>query len=101
MIVSRELECAIRNAAEDNDFQIRENYSGRGMFGRECFGVVTDESVGKVIAAIIRNIDDFDVVEEFARVLEDLRTDSMGLSAIIYFPGWNLPEEVEDEDDED
>lgn len=98
MIVSRELENAIRNAADNCGFAIRSDYSGRGMFGQECFGIVAN-SIGKVVASILRNIDDPDVIEEFARVLENLHTDSMGKSNIFYFPNWKL-EETEEEDDE-
>lgn len=97
MIVSRELENAIRNAADDCGFAIRSDYSGRGMFGQECFGIVAN-SVGKVVASILRNIDDPDVIEEFSDVLENLHTDSMGKSSIFYFPNFRFGEEEEDDD---
>ena len=92
MILSRELEDVIREAACNSGFSIRSDYSGRGMFGRECFGVVADASVGKFVATILRYIDDSDILEELSRLLEDMRTDSMGLSTIFYFPNWELEE---------
>lgn len=96
MIVSRELENAIRNAADNCGFAIRSDYSGRGMFGQECFGIVAN-SIGKVVASILRNIDDPDVIEEFAGVLENLHSDSMGLSSIFYFPNFEFGEEEDDD----
>ena len=97
MFISRELESAIRIASEDCGFSIREDYSGRGMFGKTCLGIVAN-NIGKAVAAILRNIDDPDVIEEFAGVLENLHTDSMGKSSIFYFPNFEFGE-TEDEDD--
>lgn len=62
-----------------------EGYSGRAMYGETCFGVVCD-SPGKFAlfcAALGSSADDWDFVNS-------VRTDSMGLSTIYYFPGYEL-----------
>lgn len=67
--------------------QVRERYSGRCMYGRECPGVVTTDgtSVMALVAEIVGNCADEyrdDLVEAFRRA----STDAMGLDEIIYFP---------------
>lgn len=84
---------------EEEGLRVRDNYSGRCMFGETCFGIV----VGNVATAVydvseaLRGIiiaerrDDVDLAKEAADVLEEgelteCRTDNMGLDYIIYFP---------------
>lgn len=69
-----------------------QSYSGRGMFGRSCVGVVldgnqTEFSVGAALAVALGP----DVV--------DLRvsSDSMGLWRILYFPNVRWPGSDEDD----
>ena len=52
--------------------QLREHYSGRGMFGRTCLGIVTD-SPKLVISAAER------------RRIVGASIDNMGLSYIVYW----------------
>lgn len=55
---------------------LREAYSGRGMFGRKCYGVVTDQSEK--------------LIESAAEMgLTGVNTDSMGLDVIVYWPQVN------------
>ena len=88
------------------DDDIRNDYSGRAMYGAECFGVTTDQPqlVGlAIVTALIEaangDIDADYAVAEAARIVGAARTDSMGRSTIIYFPGWQLA--TEDDDDRD
>jgi hypothetical protein len=83
----------VSDAAYDADLDvadaIRTDYSGRGMFGRECFGIVYD-SLGQLLdfaAALGRRAeaDDLDV-----SWLSNARRDSMGMSSIAYWPGVTL-----------
>lgn len=70
------------------DCEIRADYSGRAMFGDECFGIVhngADVLIGVAFACLIG--DDYLVAAELAQAA---RTDSMGRSTITYFPGWTL-----------
>lgn len=84
---------------EEEGLQVRDNYSGRCMFGETCFGVVVDNLATAVydVSEVLREIiiaerrDDPDLAKEAADMLEDgklteCRTDNMGLDYIIYFP---------------
>lgn len=84
---------------EEEGLQVRDNYSGRFMFGETCFGVVVDNIATAVsdVSEALREIiiaehrDDLDLAKEAADMLEDgklteCRTDNMGLDYIIYFP---------------
>ena len=72
---------------------IRESYSGRGMYGAECFGLVvaSEREAFKAILAMVAEdlIDIFDA----SRLVDDLRVDSMGMSSIVYFEGWSLSDD--------
>lgn len=90
-------------AAKETEFRVR-NYSGRGMYGRNCLGVV-GESVGTIIADILKEatylLGDEDDPMQAMRDLMDLcgeyRTDNMGLSMIVYWPDINFGEEDNEE----
>lgn len=74
-------------------------YSGRGMFGRTCLGLVTSLS-GWALANEVRSALDYTVYAEQEDFLDYLLTheptvDSMGLDMIYYWPGL----QVEDEED--
>lgn len=78
----------IRNfVAENEQYELYENYSGRGMFGKTCLGVVTREGdsymnfLMKLTQYLFRQgIDD----EELS--LEGTSVDSLGLDTVVYFP---------------
>lgn len=80
----------IADYCESNELEFRTDYSGRGMFGKTCVGVVCDDPISTVveIADAIRD-NGFDCA---STELGAIRQDSMGLSRIIYFP--NLCKEV-------
>ena len=74
---------------------IRAKYSGRGMYGGECFGIVCD--VGEFAlfcAALGSSADDWDFVGR-------AQSDGMGLSTIWYFPGVTTDGKDDDDDDDD
>ena len=58
-----------------------ERYSGRGMLGAQCVGVVTADRCGLQSAALRSGI---------VSVI-DFRSDSLGLDTIVYWPGIQLP----------
>ena len=75
--------------------ELREDYSGRGMYGNTTIGVVVNEgSLIDVLAAVISNascfieadgedeLDIYDLGERFD--VRHLRQDSMGLGFILY-----------------
>lgn len=101
--VSAKLSKQIIEACHDIGHEIRNDYSGRCMYGERCFGIETD---GKIPTDIIffvareyidelamEDVED-DTLEDLERVFQDMRSDSMGLGMIYYFPGWQLDEEV-------
>jgi len=76
-------------AAGLSEEDIRWDYSGRGMYGRECVGLTCSESemfgfIGEVARAT--EDDDWDWVK-------DVRSDSMGLDTIWYWPNVSVEEE--------
>lgn len=76
------------------DNQLRPDYSGRAMYGADCLGFVYDD-LGEV----------FEFVAALSAIVEDdswsttARQDSMGRSSIVYWPGVqviNITEEDEE-----
>ena len=63
---------------------IREAYSGRGMYGKTCFGLDVDnhQAAYRFFAAAGQMLDE-DVAVDLA---ESANWDSMGLGIIVYFP---------------
>lgn len=89
-----DLEMAANEANVDNDEDtLRWEYSGRGMYGRKCPGLVGDVSklaslfVALTQQAVEYERDDFDygVVMDLA---EDTVEDSMGRQSIFYWPSF-------------
>jgi hypothetical protein len=79
---------------ESEGFDLREDYSGRGMFGRECIGLTGD--VTDLVRFTLRITDP----ENEWRVsnnewLLDIRSDSMGYDMIFYWPAVSVEKEEE------
>lgn len=78
---------------EDSDYEVRfrNDYSGRGMYGRRCIGIVGSEKGCKqVVAEVLKQAHsdpssdlEFDTV---ADTLLDYDRDSMGRDIIMYWP---------------
>jgi hypothetical protein len=90
---------ALDESAEDVASTIREDYSGRGDHGVQCFGLVLDVPVAmllvQVAACISEEYEDRDeratMMDNLINLTDDMREDSMGRSSTIaYFPGWTL-----------
>ncbi|AFM10457.1 hypothetical protein PIS_068 [Saccharomonospora phage PIS 136] len=87
--------CGLLNLDSDN---IRTDYSGRGMAGDTCLGIVVDDytnatQVGAALMMLVlaekQDNDDFDALydgDDLLEVLGRTRTDSMGLDQIVYWP---------------
>jgi hypothetical protein len=76
-------------AGLDPDEAIRTNYSGRGMYGRQCLGLVYDslsELLGFVAYFANENMDHLDWIS-------GVRQDSMGRSMIAYWPNVGVGED--------
>lgn len=83
-------ECDIELDPEED---VRVDYSGRGMYGASCFGIVTDDPglLLKLGAALQGLYLVEELRGELARELLEAMSasvsqDSMGLSSIVYFP---------------
>lgn len=81
----------IRQADMATDAQIYYDYSGRGMYGEECFGLTCDNP-GQY-ATFLLVMAQFGEQELAEQLAEATRTDSMGFQTIYYFPGWQIAEE--------
>lgn len=94
---------------EDNDENIRESYSGRGMYGSDCLGVVVSNNsdVTKVhlIMALVMEMDEEEPsdpkfsAEDVLDVLDSapaFTTDNMGYDIIVYWRGITVEKEDED-----
>lgn len=71
------------------------SYSGRGMYGQKCLGVVIDNAFGKFFADLFGEAkyldkNKFEVIQE---AFNSMKTDSMGLGTIVYFENVEYIEE--------
>jgi hypothetical protein len=78
---------AIVQAADDLGIEakLREEYSGRGMYGKCTAGIVVSDLTSIIAAAAQagRDMDD-DEAADFIDALDKLKTDGMGRSIIVY-----------------
>jgi hypothetical protein len=83
----------------DPDVTFRPNYSGRGMYGRTCVGVVHND--GNTPAAFLYILAD-ELGMDFLDLLSSIGSaqDGMGLSTVTYFSGITVAG-AQDEDEED
>jgi hypothetical protein len=75
-----------------DDGTLRRDYSGRGMYGKRCFGfVVKPGETLKLGAAIVLALqtEDGSLTDAF-ELLNDARTDDMTWDIIVYFPNATL-----------
>lgn len=61
------------------------NYSGRGMFGKQCVGIVCRDNLLETIVKLCDYLYDCEV-ESVADALGNICRDSLGKDTIIYFP---------------
>ena len=69
----------LREEAEKHLVCVREDYSGRAMYGRKCFGIVGSQwSLAEVVGWARERLAGIDIPQP--------KTDSMGLDDIWYWP---------------
>lgn len=104
----------IRHIVEDEECSIYEQYSGRGMYGANCFGITIPRHAGASVVTIIMRVmaeiknptwlgkaeteDDLD--NEMLEADWKMSSDNLGLDMIYYFPNILWPEEEETEEDD-
>lgn len=93
--ISPKLSNLISYVVQDFDMEIRTEYSGRGMYGATCFGLVFDGTPGQFFAAFVQCMEgaDFELYQQVADLFDQMETDSLGWDTIYYFPGWCMDEE--------
>jgi hypothetical protein len=80
------------------EFEVYEQYPGRGMYGRSCLGFTTDSPLelhGAICAVLAEDAtqafcDDFDPNYEIEWFRLRPSMDSMGLSSILYYTNLEL-----------
>lgn len=93
----------IVDAAEANGFEPRFDYSGRGMYGKKCFGIVGSFSdIGGFFTNVAMSCQEEEIeLSDFGDCVTSVSMDNMGTESIIYFPRLIISqEEPEDENDE-
>lgn len=85
----------IEQGADAVDGELRA-YSGRGMYGDVCLGLVVSDVTDLAMVILTVAAEDMDLAETLAR---SIRYDSMGHSTIIYWP--RITWESDDDDDDD
>lgn len=84
---------AVSIARDNGDITVHPKYSGHGMYGKECFGVVASIRAFAVFLVELASMDD-----DAAQTLSGaVRADSMGLLTIYYFPGVQLDGDIDEE----
>jgi len=83
-------------------------YSGRGMYGSQCLGFVSNKTEMVACLDLIQAcLDSTDsshvktVCSDLLHALGSSRTDSMGRGIVIYFPSIKWEEDLDEEDEED
>jgi hypothetical protein len=87
--MEKELAEKLIEMLEDDGCEVtlRENYSGRGMYRKSTTGVVCDCDISHILALVISSAYEFvdeDGGGEPLFNVRRLRSDSMGMSTIIY-----------------
>lgn len=78
----------IRQFVSDNtQYSLYEGYSGRGMFGKKCLGVVvrSGDSFMDFLIALTKYLDEHGI-EDMNCELESASYDDLGKDTIVYFP---------------
>ena len=86
------------DVCSDGEGELYRGYSGRGMYGRTCVGIVVRDA-GELVAfgrELERAADRHDVEVDLGHPAFD----SMGLRMIAYWPGFDTEGKADDEDDE-
>lgn len=89
------IDCPPKDEHNPDGVNVRDDYSGRGMYRDTCFGIDfdSDRDAFRFIASITAVLIADDETDGEGRALDladEATTDSMGRGMILYFPGWKL-----------
>ncbi len=80
------------------------SYSGRGMYGSQCLATDDDAGIGEIMANVLEALSydecslNEDGLRQAADGLRKMRSDSMGMGTVYYFPGVPFVPDEEDGD---
>lgn len=83
----------LRQVAENVDGSVYPDYSGRGMYGATCVGIVLEDSTVADLALAIKDAGADEILTREGR-----SSDNMGLRTIIYWTGVTCEDTPEDYD---
>ena len=92
--ISNEL---LEEIGQEVEGSVRTDYSGRGMYGDSCVGIVASDLL-ELGAAISRLVEDEELRDE---LISNSRTDSMGYDTIAYWPRVTCNDAEDEDEDED
>lgn len=87
----------LEELAQEIEGSFRTNYSGRGMYGDSCVGIVT-HSLLELGAVISRLVEDEELRDE---LISNSSTDSMGYDTIVYWTRVTCPDAEDEYEEED
>jgi hypothetical protein len=93
-LISRaDIEEALYEANLDTE-ALYEGYSGRGMYGKECFGIVGTPGDAMAFLVALAKVDALDV--DVIYMAKYTSMDNLGLKTISYWPGYTIDDENDD-----
>lgn len=96
MIIGYEL---LEELANEVQGEARASYSGRGMYGRSCVGIVID-SESDLLALGVAISDLIDDYEDKQTLVNSVKIDSMGRGLIAYWTGVTCEDAPDEDEDE-
>ena len=99
MKLSRKQADLIQCFCDENDYDLRKNYSGRFMYGEKCIGIVGTGSleIGMKLIIYLFNESEEDLANTFSK---NCNEDNMGRQSIVYFPSIQWDGENEENEEE-
>lgn len=95
MTISNELANILIDSANECDVYLRNDYSGRFMYGATCWGVDGDyDKVEDFIYTATKKAIKAGLEDEFDDMIKAKQQDQMGLGTIVYFPNYIFDDEV-------
>ncbi len=85
---------------QNDDYHVYYQYSGRGMYGETCIGLVGSDHVEQMVAKVVYQLCQCNLPEKFINeVIESIQSDNMGFNTIIYFVGYDIDDPHRHHDD--
>ena len=81
------VESVIEEFCNEYGYGLRDDYSGRCMFGETCIGIISDNTT--LTCMQLTDYLSNNGCEDIIRKLGTPRTDNMGMSYIVYFPDFH------------